>query len=402
MTSSIYHNRIWVKLPSMAINVAHVWDEYFFDSFVEVHPLLSRYEKDIRSITISRTLWDNGKSEDGTVFAQRKLPLENLTRPSLFRRAHAFLERRVFTGSFVKFASEIQAAHQTHLTHLHFGFTAAQYPGIENGRPFLVTFYGSDVSSALKSPFWISRYKSVLPRAAALLVLCEEAKARLVALGCSAERVHVWNLPAGVEKYPYRDLSPAEIPRLITTARFVEKKGHGLLLDAFSILKAAGVEFRGTILGYGPDRAKIEASLAHRGLRDWVTVIDTACRGDFATLHYSLLKEHDLFVLPSIQARNGDDEGGPALTMVCAQSAGLPVVCTRFPGSEITMRQGKTGYYVPEPTPAALAETIRQTFARKSEWRALGAEGSFLANENFGEEGQVRKLVALYREVVAR
>jgi colanic acid/amylovoran biosynthesis glycosyltransferase len=382
------------------IKVAHIWDEYLFSSFVEVHPLFARHAPLIDSITIARTLWDNGNTPDGTVFAQRKLPLQALMNPSLARRILAFFERRFFTASYLKFLKALQIEHSIEITHFHFGFTAAQYPEASFQRPFIVTFYGSDVSSALRSPFWVSRYRSVLPKASALLVLCEEARERLQALGCSRDKIHVWNLPAGVEKYPYQEGTSSSIPRLIMTARFVEKKGHGLLLDALESLKNENIQFQATFLGYGPGKAAIEESLHRRNLSAWVKVVDTACQGDFATLHYRLLKEHDLFVLPSIQAKNGDDEGGPALTMVCAQSAGLPVVCTSFPGSEITMQNGKTGFIAEEASGSCLAATLKEAFLRKASWKNMGIEGSRLAHENFGEEQQVRKLAALYETIV--
>lgn len=383
----------------MGIRVAHIWDEYLFNSFVEVHPLFARHAPEVSSITIARTLWDNGNRPDGTVFAQRTLPLDVLMRPSLLRRVLAYLERRVFTSSYLEFARRAQATHETEIAHFHFGFTVAQYPGASFGRPFLVTFYGSDVSSALRSPFWTSRYRNVLPKAAALLVLCEEARDRLVALGCRKERIHVWNLPAGVEKYPWRKASPSPVPRLIMTARFVEKKGHGLLLDALETLAGEGLDFLATLVGYGPGKGAVEEGIARRGLSSLVSVVDTACQGDFATLHYRLLKDHDLFVLPSIQASNGDDEGGPALTMVCAQAAGLPVVCTKFPGAEITMRHGETGFYAEEPSPGSFAAAIRVALGQRASWQSMGVEGSRLANENFGERRQIEKLVAIYEQV---
>ncbi len=387
----------------MRIRIAHVWDEYLVNSFVEVHPLLKKHGFDTDSITLARTVWDNGEVSDGTVFAQRRLPLDDLLHQGFFSRVVAYLERRYFTHDFICFSRSVLRGHQSELVHFHFGFTAAQYPSLPDGRPFLVTFYGSDVSSALRSSFWTKRYKKVLPAAAGLLVLCEAAKSRLVALGCASERVYVWNLPAGVEKYPY---APPRLasgpPRILMTARFVEKKGHGLLLDALALLAQAGEDFSVTLLGYGSGKRAVENGIASRGLAGKVKVIDTAGRGDFAVLHLSVIREHDFFVLPSIEAANGDDEGGPALTMVCAQAAGLPVVCTKFPGAEITMREGETGFYVPEATPAALAAKIRELAMARDQWTRMGLAGSKLAFANFGEKEQVRKLVEIYGEVLGR
>ena len=385
----------------MALRVAQIWDEYVIGSFVEVHPIFPRIAPEVKSITITRTLWENGKVPDGTVFAHRILPQPGLLKRSLLFRAKSYLERRFFKGSFLHFARDQLRAHQSQIVHFNFGFTAAQYPDLPGSLPFLVTFYGSDVSAAIKSPYWASRYREVLPRAAALLVLCDEARERLAALGCDREKIHVWNLPAGIERYPLRSRVPEPVPRLLTTARFVEKKGHGLLLDAYSLLAREGVAFQATLLGYGPDKKAIEDSIRNRNLSSCVRVIDTSFQGDFAALHYEQLLAHDIFVLPSIRAANGDDEGGPALTMVCAQAAGLPVVSTRFPGAEITMRQNETGHYA-DPSAPALAQAIGKLLTERTSWEKMGREGSRLANENFGEATQVKKLVKIYESIMAQ
>ncbi|MGZ3650014.1 MAG: glycosyltransferase [Bdellovibrionota bacterium] len=384
----------------MPMKVAQIWDEYVADSFVEVQPLFSRVGAPVDCFTITRTLWDNGKTPDGNVWFHRRLPQENLRAASFLFRVRAYLDRRFFRRAFLKFAEE--KLRGTDLVHFNFGFTAAQYPELPGDRPFVVTFYGSDVSSGVRDSYWRRRYQKILPRARALLVLCEEARQRLIALGCSPERVIVWNLPAGVEKYPYREqpVFQARPVRFITTARFVEKKGHGMLLEALSLIEKGGVDFRVTLLGYSKGITWVREEIARRGLGEKVQVIDTQYRGDFVALHNEHLRDQDFFVMPSVVAKNGDDEGGPALSMVVAQSAGLPVVCTKFPGSEITMKDGLTGFLVPETNAESLAATIRRMAGSSSRWREMGLAGRELAQQHFGEREQVGKLVEIYKSVV--
>jgi len=291
------------------LKVAHVWDDFVCNSFIEVQPLLAKHHFDVSSITITRTLRDNGSGFTDNVFFHRQLSHELWHKPGFFTKIKNFLDRRIFRFSFLKFAKRILKRENVDLVHFHFGFTVAQYPELGDERPFLVAFYGSDISAALQSAYWRSRYQKILPKAALLLVLCEEVKRRLESLGCDSKKIRIWNLPAGVEKYPLRTpLEHQGRARLITTARFVEKKGHGLLLEAFSLLAEKRVNFSATLLGYGGGIDWVRDELSRRGLNDKVTVIDTKAKGDFAALHYSLLQEHDIFVLPSITAKSGDDE----------------------------------------------------------------------------------------------
>jgi colanic acid/amylovoran biosynthesis glycosyltransferase len=390
-------------ISTMRIRVAQVWDEYVAKSMVEVQPLFSPLGVPVDSFTIVRTLWDNGNEPDATLLYHQRRSDGELRGGSLLFRARGYLERRFLRGSFLRFARKGLDERKVDLVHFNFGFTAAQYPELPAGRPFLVTFYGSDVSSGVRDPYWRRRYQEVLPRASALLVLCEEAKARLVSLGCDPAKVHVWNLPAGVEKYPYREPPPPEKAiRFITTARFVEKKGHGILLEALSLLEAKGVEFCVTLVGYSKGITWVREEIDRRNLGSKVRVVDTQYRGDFVSLHNAELRGQDFFVMPSVVAKNGDDEGGPALSMVVAQAAGLPVVCTRFPGAEITMAEGATGFFVPEPNAPALAATIERMARARDQWRGMGLEGRRLALRNFGEKEQVGKLAELYQSLLPR
>ena len=388
----------------MPLKVAQIWDSYMANSFVEVHPLFAQLKSPVKSLTIVRTLWNNGDSPPDTVCYHRHLPQEDLLANSFLFKVRGYLDRRFLRSSFLGFARRKLDEFGADLVHFNFGFTAAQYPELAQGRPFVVTFYGSDVSSGVKSPYWRARYQQILPRASALLVLCEEARERLIALGCAPERVIVWNLPAGVEKYPYREPPAygARPVRFLTTARFVEKKGHGLLLEAMSLLEKRGVDFSATLLGYSKGITWVREEIERRKLTSRVQVIDTQFRGDFTSLHNSILKDQDFFVMPSIVAKNGDDEGGPALSMVYAQSAGLPVVSTRFPGSEITMKDGLTGYLVQEPDPESLAAAVERMVSSQSRWRMMGMEGRALAQRHFGEREQVGKLVDIYNSIVIK
>jgi colanic acid/amylovoran biosynthesis glycosyltransferase len=389
----------------MSLKVAHVWDEFMTKGFIDVQPLFRSSGAPVESVTIARTLWDLGVEPGDGLFFHRKLPQEILQAGTVWMRARAYLDRRYFRGGFLRFAESKMRELGTDLVHFHFGFTAAQYPELPGNRPFVVSFYGSDVSSGIKSRYWRERYREILPRAKALIVLCEAARERLVALGCAPERIHVWNLPAGVEKYPYRE-QPAYAGnrpvRFLMTARFVEKKGHGLLLEALSQLGDRGTDFRVTLLGYSKGISWVRDEIQRRGLGAKVEVVDTQFRGDFVSLHNEILRTQDFFVMPSVTARNGDDEGGPALSMVVAQAAGLPVVCTAFPGSEITMADGATGFLVNDPSAKPFADAISKMIAENARWREMGLAGRELAMANFGERGQIGKLVELYESAMVR
>jgi colanic acid/amylovoran biosynthesis glycosyltransferase len=263
-----------------------------------------------------------------------------------------------------------------------------------------VTFYGVDASASLRNPRWRENFREMFGRMSRVIVLCDAARDRLVQIGCPPGKVRVWNLPAGIEQYPYRPRRPEPgVTRFLIAARFVEKKGHSYLVEAFDRVVRGGLDARLTMIGYGPLRPAIENDLRRRGLSDRVRIIDTQL-APFVDLYRQQLDAHDIFVLPSTTSVNGDDEGGPALTMVCAQAAGLPAISTPFAGAERTMIDGVTGLLAAQDNAAALAERMTWLAEHRDAWSALGRAASDHVHAHFSLEGQMGELVALYREAI--
>ena len=218
---------------------------------------------------------------------------------------------------------------------------------------------------------------------------------RLVADGCPAGKIRLFNLPARIELYPYRERGTDGPVRFITAGRFVEKKGYDLLIPAFARLVQDGLNATLTAIGYGTLKGRIEEDIERLRLQDRVRLHDTGLSGNFHELFSSELENHDIFVLPSITAPNGDDEGGPSLCLVCAQAAGLPVVCTRFPGSEISVVEDVNGFYC-EETEDSLFDTMRRLANRPGDWTHMGGDGHQRVVEQFSEHTQNRILREIY------
>lgn len=381
--------------------VANLWIDYIPKSYTECHPIFIR-DRLFDSINISNSLLDNGEKPDAFTFYRKSGTLEGVIAPSLLRRLkirlfHFWDDRRFH--SFVLNKLDEQKAD---LAFIHFGTTAAQLmPVLENARiPTVAIFYGSDASSALRSKKWVAAYRKMFPLLSHVIVLCEPVKERLAALGCPREKILVWNLPAGIEKYPYQERPPRETVRFVMCARFIEKKGQFLVLEAYRRLLAAGRKAELTFIGYGSGKLKIEEQARQLGIFDRVRILDTEARGDFNRFYNEQLRSKDIFVLPSLTAANGDDEGGPALTLVCAQAAGLPVICTPFPGSEISVQDGETGLLCKENDVDTLHEKMEFLMDNQQEWNRLGKNASDFVQDRFSEKTQVAIISELFNSLI--
>ena len=403
----------------------HVWDAYTPSLFDHVHPYLLQHPPN-ESLLLAAYLIENQAAVlPNTFFLNTRSSGEDIQPPfwvrvrRRLRREFAENVRRLARSSgatsiwstapltlslFNRFCLAHAREFHGDLIHAHFGTAGVMaLPFIRaTGLPSVVTFYGVDASASLRIPRWRENFTEMFGQMNRVIVLCDAVRDRLIAIGCPPRKLVVWNLPAGIEAYPYRPrIGTQPTVRFVIGARFVEKKGHRFLVDALDRVVHAGIDATLTMIGYGPFKGAIEQEVRSRGLTARVTIIDTELAANFTGTYRQLLDEHDIFVLPSTTSHLGDDEGGPALTMICAQAAGLPVIATPFAGAERSLVDGVTGLLARQDDAASLAERMHWLAEHREAWNPMGRAGSDLVRAGFSLEGQMTALLALYRDIVA-
>jgi colanic acid/amylovoran biosynthesis glycosyltransferase len=402
-----------------------VWDAYAPSLFDQIHPYLLGRPDEHASLLLAGHLIENRSTLlPNTFYLDTKSTRDDILPPfwvrtrGRLRREFAELMRRLARSSaatsiwsaapltlsrFNRFCVAHAREFRGDIIHAHFGTTGVMaLPFIRASRlPAVVSFYGVDGSASLRVARWRENYREMFTRMGRVLVLCDAVRDRLIGIGCPPDKLTVWNLPASIEQYPYRPRSSASGPvRFLIAARFVEKKGHKYLVEALETVVRAGVDARLTMIGYGPFRPAIERDVARRGLAARVAIIDTQLASTFSDVYRQALDEHDIFVLPSTTGVNGDDEGGPALTMVCAQAAGLPAIATPFAGAERSLIDGVTGLFCKQDDAASLAERMQWLAGRRDCWTSMGRRGSDFVHSHFSLGGQMAELLGIYREVI--
>lgn len=146
--------------------------------------------------------------------------------------------------------------------------------------------------------------------------------------------------------YRYRPRTPpAEGPvRGLCVASLMEHKGHPVLFEALAADSLARLHV--DLVG-GRDPAELKALAARLGISDRVRFLGGLDETEVARL----LDEADLFVLPSLVARDGQMEGIPVALME-ALACGVPVVASRLSGIPELVEDGVSGYLA-EPGDAA-------------------------------------------------
>ncbi len=87
--------------------------------------------------------------------------------------------------------------------------------------------------------------------------------------------------------------------------------------------------------------------------------------------------------------------------MVCAQASGLPAISTPFAGAERSMVDGVTGWLCRQDDAGSLAEKMQWAAAHREVWNTVGRAASDHVRAHFSLDGQMERLLDLYRDVIA-
>ncbi len=284
--------------------------------------------------------------------------------------------------------------------HAHFGPVGNSFRFARDlwGAPLVVTFHGYDfcVVPREEGP---KVYEHLFRVADAITVNCDYTAQRVIALGCVPDRVHKLHVGVDVGQFPYQDRTrpPGQPVRLLTVGRLVEKKGIEYALQAVARLVPTHPDLRYDIIGDGPLQPVLTKLAGQLGLGR-VAVFHGARDSQFVQQRVA---EAHLFLLPSVTAANGDQEGTP-VSLMEAQAAGLPVLSTVHSGIPEVVLDGATGFLVPERDVAGLAERLRYLIEHPEACRALGRRGRQHIEEQFDLRKLNRDLVALYGQTIER
>src|SRR5699024_6051679 len=182
-------------------------------------------------------------------------------------------------------------------------------------------------------PKWKTKYKTLFERGSRFLVEGPAMKDKLKGLGCTPKKIIIQHLGIELEKYPARNsYQPDGKLRILMVGRFVEKKGFIYGLRAFRKFLDGCGEGILTIVGFSSGTT--ESKAIKKQQRQYVeeNYLDTVVKFKGLIPLKELQKEyyrHELFLAPSVEAQNGDNEGGAPVTIIEAGATGMPIIGSR-------------------------------------------------------------------------
>jgi glycosyltransferase involved in cell wall biosynthesis len=170
--------------------------------------------------------------------------------------------------------------------------------------------------------------------------------------------------------FPHSPGKGDEPARAVSVARLSAVKDPLTLLEATRRVVDRQPGFRLDLVGDGPLRSDVEASIARLRLGDAVRV-----HGNVDDVG-ATLRGASFFVLASTSE-------GVSLTLLEAMATGLPVVATRVGGTPEVVSHGETGLLVPPRAPEQLAEAMLWLLRRPDVRRRMGSESRRRVEDRF-------------------
>jgi glycosyltransferase involved in cell wall biosynthesis len=181
-------------------------------------------------------------------------------------------------------------------------------------------------------------------------------------------------------------------PIILCAGRLVPKKGHSHLLKAASILLHRDRSFEVHIFGDGPLEPSLREMIAALHLEGCAHLHGSVPEDQLLSAYH----DADIFVLPSIQAPDGDNEGIPNVLLE-ALALQVPVVASRTGGVPEVIHDGVTGLLVEPGNPSDLADALDRLLYDDHLRLALAAAGRIRIEQDFDLNNNVRELFDLFR-----
>lgn len=241
--------------------------------------------------------------------------------------------------------------------HGHFAHTpttVTMYAAKLAGVPFSFTAHAKDIYT--QDP---RRIEDKIDLAKFVVTCTKYNEAHLSKISRNGKPIHCVYHGINLDLFSMNGRSPmARAPyKILTVARFVEKKGLDTILQALAKLKAEGLHFKYTLVGEGKAKfnKQIRQLVKDLGLEEETVFMGTITHGEVI----QLLGSSDCFTLGCREAKDGDRDGIPNVVAE-AMATGVPVAATEVSGVPELVDHEKTGLLCASNDADAMADMLRR------------------------------------------
>jgi colanic acid/amylovoran biosynthesis glycosyltransferase len=179
---------------------------------------------------------------------------------------------------------------------------------------------------------------------------------------------------------------------IVAVGRLVEKKGFADLIEACSLLRESGHEFRCDIIGSGPLRDDLQARIEHHELSDRVQLLGPRPQSEVM----EQVRNAAVFAAPCVEGADGNRDGLPTVLLE-AMALGTPCISTDVTGIPEILRDGETGLLVGQRDVAGLAVAIEALITDVALGARLARQARRLIETEFDIHSNTRHLREHFR-----
>jgi glycosyltransferase involved in cell wall biosynthesis len=275
--------------------------------------------------------------------------------------------RHFLLGCYLAKRLRLKGIQHIHAHFAHVPTAIAMYGAMAAGISYSFTAHANDIFVRAMA------LREKVRRAAFVAVISEYNRRFLADLGCDPRRMHIVRCGIDAEAFQFAPrsakLDAEEPPHIVTVCRMVPKKGIPQLVKALALLRDRGGRFRCTIVGDGPQMGLVRSLVEEQDLGGSVELVGPAPQERVR----EYLAEADVFVLPCMQAPDGDMDGIPVAYME-AMALGVPVCATAVSGIPELIHHGESGVLASAGDPSTLADALEELLT-DADRRARLAQG---------------------------
>lgn len=183
-----------------------------------------------------------------------------------------------------------------------------------------------------------------------------------------------------------------DVPLIVTSGQFIERKGCWTVLEGLEHLRASGQECVFLWLATSAPDAAALARIAKYGLGDSFRLLTPDNIGPTRHDLLSLVAAADIFVLASLQ------EGLP-ISLVEAMALGLPCIATRVGAIPEAIDHLDNGLLLEPNDPATLASILGDLLKNKAKRMEIGRAAKHSVRTRFNAAHSAEKVVNIYDSV---
>jgi glycosyltransferase involved in cell wall biosynthesis len=260
-------------------------------------------------------------------------------------------------------------------------------------KPLLITTHGTDIM-ILKTSFILRILASfVFDRASHITVVSCFLKETLRSiLKIPSGKISVLPMPVNPNIFALtRGKKTKKRKTILCVALYTKQKRLDTLIDALTLLKQNGLDFKAILIGEGDEKDSLKKMVENRSLSEEINLLPLMTQQELS-LYY---RESDVVVLPS-------ENEGFGLVLVEAQLCQTPVIGADSGGIPDIIQHEKTGLLFSPGDAQALAESIKRILTDAELTRKLTLNAYQEAHTRFSSENIAKGFLQIYDSLITK